>query len=209
VEGNPRVVTVGEGTVTLVAFEVQCAGPGSVWVQATTTGSDPDVDGYLLTIDGNDSSSRPVGPNGSVLFEGLASGEHVVALTGEAMNCSVVGTNPRTFTVVASTTSRVTFEIACDPEEPPPPTATGSLKVYVSTSGCGQHSTEYVVTVDGTMSQAVPSCGWVKFSDLAVGDHSVALSGMGHKCTVNGPNPRSVMIEEEALTRTTFDVVCH
>ena len=59
------------------------------------------------------------------------------------------------------------------------------------------------------MSQAVPSCGWVKFSDLAVGDHSVALSGMGHKCTVNGPNPRSVMIEEEALTRTTFDVVCH
>jgi hypothetical protein len=209
VDSNRRLVTVAEGAVMLVTFNVLCAGPGSVWVEATTTGSDPDVGGYLITIDGDSSSSRPIGANASVLFEGLSAGEHVLALTGEAENCSVVGSNPRTFAVAESTTSRVTFEIGCDPEGDPPSTATGVLKVYVTTSGCGQHSSEYLVTLDGTMTQAVSSCGWVKFSDLPVGDHSVALSDMGTNCSVSGSNPRSVTVEEGTQTRTTFDVVCH
>jgi hypothetical protein len=208
VDSNPVLVTVGEGTVTQVTFDVRCAGAGSLWVQATTTGSDFDEDGYVITVDGDDASSRPVGPQGSVLFEGLPAGEHVVALSGAAENCTVVGSNPRTFTSAESTTTRVTFEIDCSPSVPPEPTVTGTLKVSVSTSGCGLDPDGYLVTVDGTVSQPVSSCGWVRFYDVPVGQHSVALSDVQANCSVTEPNPRAVTVEEGTEATTRFEVTC-
>ena len=88
------------------------SGPtGSVEVTVTTTGEDPDPDGYRTTLDG--SSGRFVAIDGTVRFPDVAEGDHQVALAGIADNCAVEGANPRTVTVAAGATASTSFSVAC------------------------------------------------------------------------------------------------
>src|SRR5437867_9057046 len=46
---NPRTVTVAGGAPTQVTFQVECGPPGgSIQVNTSTTGEDPDEDGYTV-----------------------------------------------------------------------------------------------------------------------------------------------------------------
>jgi hypothetical protein len=109
-------VNVPANTTTTTTFSVTCAatggGTGSLTVNTSTTGSDLDPDGYTVTIDG--SFSQPIATNGSVTFTG-PSGDHTLALSGVAANCTVSGANPRTVNVPANTTTTTTFSVTCAP----------------------------------------------------------------------------------------------
>src|SRR5438094_1406948 len=111
---NPRTVTVPSGGTVSTTFSVTCAatggGTGSLTVITSTTGSNLDPDGYTITIDG--SFSQPIGTNASVTFTG-PSGDHTLALSGVASNCSVSGANPRTVTVPSGGTTSTTFSVSC------------------------------------------------------------------------------------------------
>ena len=48
----------------------------------------------------------------------------------------------------------------------------------------------------------------LKFPDLIVGSHVVALEDLAPHCTVVGQNPRAVEVLDERGTRTVFDVSC-
>src|SRR5213078_3231578 len=116
---NPQTVTVPSGGTASTTFSVSCAasggGNGSLTVTTSTTGSNLDPDGYTVTADG--SVSQPIATNGSVTFTGPA-GDHSIALTGVATNCTVSGANPRTVTVPAGGTASTTFSVSCAPTGP-------------------------------------------------------------------------------------------
>ena len=84
---------------------------GDLTVTTTTTGSTLDPDGYTVTGDGT--QSLPVATNGSVTFPGLEAGDHSVALSGVAVNCTVSGANPQTVTVPAGGTAVASFTVNC------------------------------------------------------------------------------------------------
>jgi hypothetical protein len=121
--GTSRTVNVPTGGTASTSFAVSCAavsGDGSLTVTTSTTGSNLDPDGYTVTVDG--SASQPIATNGSVTFTGPA-GDHQIALSGVAGNCTVSGANPRAVNVPAGGTATTTFSVSCAGAPPPPPPA--------------------------------------------------------------------------------------
>ena len=74
-----------------------------------------------------------------------------------------------------------------DPSSPPREPAISTLRVTVSTSGDDADTDGYLVIIDGT-SQPLPveSNGSVTFHGLAVGPHTVNLTGVASNCVVDG-----------------------
>ncbi|HEY3222095.1 MAG TPA: PQQ-dependent sugar dehydrogenase [Gemmatimonadales bacterium] len=171
---------------------------GDLDVTTATTGSDPDPDGYTVSVDG--SQSQPIGSNSSVTFSGLSAGSHTVALSDVAPNCSVGGGNSQTATVPSGGAATTSFTITCT-------TPPGDLTVTTSTSGTGQPS-GYTVTVDGTESQAIGANGAVTFTSLAAGSHSVALTDVAANCTVSDANPQTVTVPSGGTETTSFSASC-
>ena len=119
--GTSRTVDVPAGGTASTSFAVSCAavsGDGSLTVTTSTTGSNLDPDGYTVSVDGG-AASQAIATNGSVTFTGPA-GDHSIALTGVAANCTVSGANPRTVTVPAGGTATTTFSVTCTGTTPPP-----------------------------------------------------------------------------------------
>ncbi|HLB81842.1 MAG TPA: hypothetical protein VJJ54_02030, partial [Gemmatimonadales bacterium] len=114
--GTSRTVSVTAGSTASTSYAVSCAptggGTGSLTVTTSTTGSSLDPDGYTVTIDG--SFSQPIPTNGTVTFMG-PSGDHSLALSGVASNCTVGGANPRTVNVPSGGTATTTFSVSCAP----------------------------------------------------------------------------------------------
>ena len=114
--GTSRTVSVTAGSTASTSYSVSCAptsgGTGSLTVTTATSGAsgDLDPDGYTITIDG--SFSQPIGTNTSATFTG-PSGDHTLALSGVASNCTVGGANPRTVTVPSGGTATTTFSVSC------------------------------------------------------------------------------------------------
>ncbi len=189
------------GRIWRVSYgQSQPVNTGDLDVTTATSGSDPDPDGYTVTVDGT--QSQAIGTNGSVTFSGLTDGSHTVALSDVAGNCSVSGGPSRTVTVPAGGTDSTTFSVTCTAT-----TTTGNLTVTASTSGSSQPS-GYMVTVDGNQSQAIGTSSSVTFTNLSAGSHSVALTNVAGNCTVGGANPRSVTVPSGSTVTTTFSVNC-
>ena len=107
-------ITIRIGPPLRIRFRIEegaLALTGNLDVTASTTGPDPDSDGYSVTIDGT--TSQPLGVNGTVSFLDLTAGDHTVELTGEATNCTVGGVNPRTVTVPFNATATTSFVVTC------------------------------------------------------------------------------------------------
>ena len=197
---NPKTVTVEGGGTASTSFNVSCsAQTGDLDVSASTSGDDQDSDGYTTTVD--DSTSKDLDPNGSITFSGLEEGEHSIALSGVASNCSVDGSNPKTVTVETGNTASTTFNVSCT-------ATTGSLEASASTTGEDQDSDGYTATVDGDTSKDLNPNGTVTFSGLSEGDHSVELTGIQSNCSIDGENPRTVTVEAGNTASTTFNVSC-
>jgi len=202
---NPQTVTVPSGGTATATFAVSCAatggGNGTLTVTTSTTGSDLDPDGYTVTLDGG-ATSQPIATNGSVSFTGPA-GDHTVALSGMAGNCSVSGANPRTVTVPSGGTVSTTFSVTCAATGG----GTGSLTVITSTTGSNLDPDGYTITIDGSFSQPIGTNASVTFTGPS-GDHTLALSGVASNCSVSGANPRTVTVPSGGTTSTTFSVSC-
>src|SRR6184192_3953899 len=202
---NPQTVTVPSGGTATATFAVSCAatggGNGTLTVTTSTTGSDLDPDGYTVTLD-RGATSQPIATNGSVSFTGPA-GDHTVALSGMAGNCSVSGANPRTVTVPSGGTVSTTFSVTCAATGG----GTGSLTVITSTTGSNLDPDGYTITIDGSFSQPIGTNASVTFTGPS-GDHTLALSGVASNCSVSGANPRTVTVPSGGTTTTTFSVSC-
>src|SRR5207253_806495 len=175
---------------------------GNLTVTTSTSGSNPDPDGYTVTVDGG--ASQAIGTSGSVTFSGLAAASHTVVLSGVASNCSVSGGTSRTVSVPAGGTASTSFSVSCTA----PPPQTGNLTVTTSTSGSNPDPDGYTVTVDGGASQAIGTSGSVTFSGLAAASHTVVLSGVASNCSVSGGPSRTVSVPADGTASTSFSVSC-
>lgn len=85
--------------------------PASLQVTTVTTGEDADTDGYTLSLDAN--PAVVLAANGTVVFTGLAAGEHDLQLGDLAENCQLAGDNPRLLALVAGDTTETMLTVSC------------------------------------------------------------------------------------------------
>jgi Tol biopolymer transport system component len=110
---NPRSATVVNGATVEVRFAITCsATAGSLEIKTSTTGSNPDADGYSVSIEGG--QGRVIGANATLTLSDIAPGSHQVTLAGIAPNCTVADDNPQGIKVNDGGTTAVTFNIECE-----------------------------------------------------------------------------------------------
>ena len=111
----------------------------------TTTGPDPDPDGYQLTIDGGD--ALELHPTGTAQVN-IAPGRHTLQLQGVAEHCSVTPGTVLELEFARGSTTAVAFSISCPH---PPPEASGFI--------WGQVLEESGVCIRGAMVEIVEGPG--------------------------------------------------
>ncbi|HEV2749167.1 MAG TPA: hypothetical protein VGV12_01440 [Gemmatimonadales bacterium] len=184
---------------------------GSLAVDVNTTFAVPDASsmgsippgGFTVWVDA--SASQSVGTNGVVTFNGLAAGNHEVALYGIPFNCTVSTPNkgpndPQGFSLIAGMGASTNFSLGCG--------SWGGLFVSINTTGVDLPGGGYTVTVDGGAGQQVAANGNVTFTQLYVTSHSVALSGVAGNCTLSGPNTQQFTVSAGQITSLTFSASC-
>ena len=198
---NPQTVNVPGGGTATAAFAVSCAATtGSLTATSSTSGSNLDPDGYTVAVDGG--ASQAIAVNGSVSFSGLNAGNHSVALSGVAANCTVTSANPQTVNVPVGGSAAAAFTVDC--VIPP-----GNLAVTTSTTGSSLDPDGYTVAVDGGAGRAIASNGSTTFTSLSAGNHTVQLSGVAANCTLSGTNPRTISVPSGGTAPITFAVNCN
>ena len=198
-------ITVTGGSTTDVTFAFDCSprqpDTGTLQVATATSGVSPDADGYLVTIDGGDSS--PIGASDTELLTGLAIGSRNVALSGVAANCQVSGANPRSVTVSGTDLAEVAFAVVCSP----PASSTGTLRLTTTSSGTDLDPTGYTVRIDGGNSQPIGANESVSIGGVPTGSRSILLDDLAANCIVTD-NPRNVLITAGQQAELSFQVVC-
>ena len=175
---------------------------GTVQVTTSTSGTDLDADGYIVTVDGSDHGTVPVA--GTVSVEALAAGDHIAGLSGVAGNCQVQGDNPRTVAVTAGATATAAFTVVCTA----PPANPGSILISTVTTGPNPDVDGYAFAVDAGTGQPIGPNASMTVGNLGAGPHSVTLSGVAGNCIVAGTNPRPVTISAGATTDVSFSITC-
>ncbi len=198
-----RTVTVTSSASASVTFFVHCSPPaGSLVVDVTTTGTDVDADGYMVSV--GETITKTVSTNGSATFEGLAAGEYLVELSGVASNCAVVideTPNPRTITLTPGASTATTFFVHCQP-------VAGALVVDVSTFGIDPEPDAYSISVDGSRTKTVSANGAALFEEILAGEHAVRIGDMPEGCYAEGANPLTVDVAPGSSTRASLRVFC-
>jgi WD40 repeat protein len=207
VEGaNPRSVDVGAGRGTAapitVPFVVSCvAKNGTIHVSTATSGSDPDPDGYSVTVTGFGGAS--IATSGTRDFAGVREGRVPVELSGMSANCAVDGANPRTADVSFGATVEVAFIIRCVPA--------GSLLVTTATTGSFLDPNGYELDIvpqgatSGTRTH-VSTDGTVTVPGL-LGSYLITLLEVVPNCDVVS-NPRVVAVAAGSPISVTLDITC-
>jgi hypothetical protein len=195
--------------------------PTAVSFEATAGGADPVAQSVAIsnsgtgTLNGLDAEiTYPGGQPTGWLSRSLGSTVAPATLTLRASTAGLgTGTYHATVTVSSPVTNdgprtvSVTLNVASSQ-----PT-TGSIKVNVVTGGQNIDPTGYVVsvTVVGNLVRTtnVNTNGYVVFSDLAPGAHTVELEDIAANCIVGGANPRTVNVIAGMAVETTFDITCN
>jgi TolB protein len=115
---NPRSVTVAVGDTTQVTMNVTCTARPNVTVSVTTTGTEIDADGYVLSLSGPFEADAqwfelPIPTSGTNATRSLAPGTYAIALTGVAGNCYPPGRAFRQVVITQDTTLSVA--VRCEP----------------------------------------------------------------------------------------------
>jgi hypothetical protein len=173
------------------------AEPGSIRVTITTTGGDPDVDGYELVLDGN--QRYPVSEwTTSTLLRDISPGTHAITLDGVAENCTLQGAPERAVTVVSGSTVEIGFAVDCE---------TTGVRITVRTSG-PEVPGLFSVQFSSGLSNYVLSNGTTVLSRLSPGTYTIVLTDITEYCEVLGEVTVSVVVASRSLTDASFEVTC-
>jgi peptidase M66-like protein len=173
--------------------------PGSLDVTTATTGPEPDVDGYTLSIDG--AAPVAIAVNASRHTEGMVAGQHTVALAGLAGNCTVATGVGVTIEVLAGAAAAVRFEVACA-------ATSGTIEVVTTSAGSPPDPDGYQLLLDGAPAQAIGASATVSIPGTAPGPHTVGLGGLAANCSLDGDNPRAVTVSPGAVAPVAFTIAC-
>jgi hypothetical protein len=170
---------------------------GKIRVTTTTGGSEPDPDGYTVSLDSL--QGVPIAGTGSLVLT-ADPGDHTVELGGLAPNCGVAGELRRSVQVVAGDTAAIGFEVTCS-------ATAGGLRVVVTTTG-DLPDDGYLLSLDQGTPQPVAANADFTLTALTVGDHVLELSDIAQNCSVAGGNPRSVTVSAGDVVEVSFEISC-
>jgi len=200
---NPVTTTVRTGATTAISLSVACAPPpaetGTLVIATATSGEDPN--GYRVSVDAG--ARQPIASAGSLTLSNVAVGEHSVRLFGMAIGCATADANPRRVAVTAGATVTVPFNVTCAP----PPTV-GTIRVITSTSGASPNDQGYLLAVDAGTPQAIGTGATLTLDSVAVGTHTLTLSGIPDTCALDGTGSRTVALAGGATVEVRFLVRC-
>jgi len=164
---------------------------GALEVSASTTGPDPDPDGYSVVVDAD--SAGVLAPNGSDTVGSLIPGTHSVQLAGVAANCLLSGENPRPVSIGPGAMVSIQFDITCSEMKVVPPgkdiALTWNGEVYLLSAD----GATFVNLTDNPADDASPA--WspdgrkIAFSSDRTGTHHIFLmnaDGSGITQLTNG-----------------------
>lgn len=106
---GPIEVTVKQKSTSGPIFDVITT--GTLAAVITTSGPDPDPDGYIMSVDGLQGSG--VDANDTLYVGGLEERSHKAELKELSSNCYVSGSNPQAMNITATDTTYVTFDVRC------------------------------------------------------------------------------------------------
>ena len=92
------------------AFNATALAMGNIVIWITTSGNNPDPDGYTILL--HPTGRTTIASNASGGFPQVSPGTHELELTGMAPNCTV-SNNPRTVTVMPGATTQTTYMVVC------------------------------------------------------------------------------------------------
>jgi hypothetical protein len=84
---------------------------GTISVTTTTTGAQPDPDGYMAALD--EARAQQIPTNGTVSWESIAVGTYGIRLDGVAGHCNVTTPNPLFVTLMADSSLQTQFAVDC------------------------------------------------------------------------------------------------
>jgi Tol biopolymer transport system component len=202
---NVDIVTSGDPSVTTpVTFSVACVPRiGSIRVLITTSGEDPDADGYSLNVAGRFHTDIPV--NGTRIFSGVRDGGNAVTLAGVAGNCTVNGGTTKTVAVAFGGTSDVQFTVHC--------VAAGSVRVTTATTGfftvSGTHALE--LRQSGTTPFArihAPANGTMSFAAIPAGTFRLVVLDLVPNCDQRIPGTQEIVVPAGPPTDVKIEIDC-
>ena len=116
---------------------------GQVGLQlaTTTTGTEPDDDGYTIVVDG--SAHGTIGPNAHVTLTDIGPGDHTVELSQIQFNCATLGAFTRPVTLSESSGAAVDYDVQCDAQS-------RSRIAYSSPSDSAADTDVFIANADGS-----------------------------------------------------------
>lgn len=191
---NPQQITIDQAKEITAVFEAQKA---SIEVATSTSGDNPDPDGYTLTITNEDYS---IGINDTIIVDGLDEGTQQAELYGIAEQCSVDGDNPRSGEVAAGDTVSTTFFVSCVANN-------GAVKVTTSTIGNNQDPDGYTVTIDD-QEKNIGINETVTFEGVEAPRYYYPdISGISSDCIAEDGG-QEIYVENGKTTEMTFNILC-
>jgi Tol biopolymer transport system component len=169
----------------------------TIHVTAATNGADPDADGYSVTLDGGQAQS--LSANGQVAFGNVALGQHTIALSGVAANCTVSGGLTRSVQNLGVDIT-VSFTVTCAE-------ILGSIVFSVTTDGQDLDADGYIVSVDGAVKDTVGTTETVTFTGYSAGPHLVVLQDAYVNCATSA-DQQTVTVVKGGSVPADFAVHC-
>jgi hypothetical protein len=184
----------------LAAGSTACADPADPAVATlsfttSTSGEDPDPDGYRLTVD--DADTVHLHPSDSTSVS-VAPGQHVLNLLGVADQCTVAPVSPVDIEVAPGSTTLVNFDITC--------THTG-VQITTMTEGIDADPNGYMVIIEGEERAAIDVDASV-FVPTGEGSLTIGLTGLASNCQFSGPPSRAVTVVTGQVSPVDFSLVC-
>lgn len=199
---DDRTIDIPAGDTISVDVAVTCTRTtGDISLSVTTIGSERDPDGYVVNLNGAPRSFFPPVSAPPIMFAKLLPGNHTVALTGVAPNCTVAEGPSRTVAVTADKLTVVSMTVSCV-------AVSGTLRVTTATTGAPADldPNSYRVVVGTQLPLLMPANATSSFTVIG-GTYTVRLADVEPNCTVASNSP-SVTIPVGGLTDVTFNVSC-
>lgn len=168
---------------------------------ATTTGVNPDPDGYTLSVDGG--AGTALGPAETVTLNGLTAGAHELAISGVASNCTLQGANPRAVLLAQGDTTDVLLNFTC--QVPPSP---ATLNLTTSTTGGDIDADGYTFALDGDVPGRIGPNSLASITGIFPGTHQLVVGDVASNCTLAGGTTRPLTVPAGGTVNVQLAVTC-
>lgn len=180
---------------------VDAPGAAVLRLSASTTGPNPDPDGYTYSMDGG--ATAVLGPDESVLLIGLDAGLHTLVIGGVASNCTLAGGASRQVVALPRDTAEVFIDVTCHV-----PPGAAILRLTTMTTGGDPDVDGYTYALDGDAPIAIGSNTSITVNGLTPGTHQLVIGGIAGNCTLAGGTTRAVTLTSGATLDLQLSVTC-